>query len=75
MKDAFKPFIAHSQCCDSLLLLMRPRMYVSCKCGATAVDAGNGLYHRLNVKEGVQLPPFYYQNKKGSLIMVRKKKR
>ena len=54
---------------------MRPRMYVSCKCGATAVDAGNGLYHRLNVKEGVQLPPFYYQNKKGSLIMVRKKKR
>lgn len=75
MSEKFKPFIAHATCCDSLMLMMRPRAYVSCKCGGTSVDAGNGFYHRLNVKEGIQLPPFYWQAKKGSLLMVRKKKK
>ena len=71
----FKPFIAHAMCCDSLLLLMRARAYVSCKCGKTSVDAGDGHYHRLNVHEGIEFPPFYRQQKKGSLVMVRKKKK
>lgn len=75
MKNKFKPFIAHSTCCDSLMLMMRPREYVTCVCGATSVDAGNGYYHRMNIKEGVEMPHFYWQRKKGSLLMVRKKKR
>lgn len=71
----FKPFIARANCCDSLLLLMKQRVYVSCKCGKTSVDAGDGYYHRLNVIEGVELPRFYYQKKKGSLVMVSRKKK
>lgn len=71
----FKPFVARSKCCESLLLLMRPRFYVSCPCGKTSVDAGNGYYHRLNVHEGVEMPTFYYQKKKGSLVMIPKKKK
>ena len=58
-----------------MLLLMKQRVYVSCKCGKTSVDAGNGYYHRLNVIEGVELPRFYYQKKKGSLVMVSRKKK
>jgi hypothetical protein len=54
---------------------MKPRVYVSCKCGKTAVDAGDGYYHRLNVHEGVETPRFYYQKKKGSLVMVSRKKK
>ncbi len=73
-KNAFKPFVAHAKCCDALLLLMRPRAYVTCVCGKTSVDAGDGYYHRLNVHEGVELPPFYWQKKKGSLVMTPKRK-
>lgn len=71
----FKPFVAHAQCCDSILLLLRPRAYVGCKCGKTSVDAGDGYYHRLNVHDGVALPPFYWQRKKGDAVLLRKKKR
>lgn len=71
----FKPFIARSQCCDSLLLLMKPRVYVTCKCKKTSVDAGDGYYHRLNVHEGIGYPIFYRQSKKGSLVMVSRKKK
>ena len=71
----FKPFIAHAKCCDSLLLLLKPRVYVSCTCLKTAVDAGDGYYHRLNVHDGVELPRFYYQKKKGSFTMVSRKKK
>jgi hypothetical protein len=71
----FKPFVAHAQCCDSILLLLRARAYVSCKCGKTSVDAGDGYYHRLNVHEGVSLPLFYWQRKKGDTVLLRKKKR
>jgi hypothetical protein len=71
----FKPFVAHAQCCDSILLLLRARAYVGCRCGKTSVDAGDGHYHRLNLHEGVPYPPFYYQKKKGDALMVRRKKR
>lgn len=71
----FKPFVARAECCDTLLLLMKPRVYLSCKCGKTSVDAGDGYYHRLNVHEGVALPTFYWQRKKGAMTMVPKRKR
>jgi len=60
---SFKMFIAHAKCCDSLILLLKPRWYVSCKCGKTSVDAGDGYYSRLNVAEGVEYPSFYKQKK------------
>lgn len=71
----FKPFVARAECCDTLLLLMKPRVYLSCKCGKTSVDAGDGYYHRLNVHEGVALPVFYWQTKKGAMIMAPKRKK
>jgi len=54
---------------------MKPRVYVTCKCKKTSVDAGDGYYHRLNVHEGIGYPTFYRQSKKGSLMMVSRKKR
>lgn len=72
-KSKFKLFVAHAKCCDSLLLLLKPRWYVSCECGKTSVDAGDGYYHRLNVHEGVEPPPFYYQNKRGQMFLKTKK--
>jgi hypothetical protein len=71
----FKPFIAHAKCCDSLLLLLKPRVYVACTCLKTAVDAGDGHYHRMNIHEGVEMPRFYSQKKKGSFVMVSGRKK
>lgn len=68
-------FIAHAKCCDSLILLLKPRWYVSCKCGKTSVDAGDGYYHRLNVHEGVEMPPFYWQKKRGDMHLTQKAKK
>lgn len=73
--NPFKMFIAHAKCCDTLLLLLKPRWYVSCKCGKTSVDAGDGYYHRLNVHEGVEMPPFYWQKKRGDMLLTRKAKK
>lgn len=72
--NKFKPFIARSNCCDTLLMLLRPRAYVTCKCGKTAVDAGDGLYYRMNVEGGVRVPTFYSQKKKGDKVMVPNKR-
>lgn len=47
-------------------------MYVSCKCGRTSVDAGDGLYSRVNSHDGIPLPKYYKQSKKGSLVMTSK---
>jgi hypothetical protein len=74
-KKTFKGFIALTSCCDSLLILMRPRAYVECSCGRTSVDAGDGYYYRLNLHEGIDAPKFYQQAKKGSLVMKPTKKR
>ena len=71
----FKMFIAHAVCCDSLILLLRPRAYVSCKCGNTSVDAGDGYYHRINTKHSTPIPKFYRQPKKGVFYMVTKTKK
>ena len=74
-RKTFKGFVARSACCDSLLLLMRPRDYVACSCGKTAVDAGDGHYYRMNIHEGIDPPSFYQQAKKGSLVMKPIKRR
>ena len=71
-KTKFKPFVAHAMCCDTMLLLVRPRAYVTCKCKWTSVDAGDGHYFRTNVHQEALPPVFYWQKKKGSMVMSRK---
>lgn len=75
--NKFKPFIARTNCCDSLILLTRERQYTSCPCGKTSVDAGDGYYHRINCHEDTGLPVFYRFHRmarKHKNIMVCKKK-
>lgn len=59
----FTPFLAQCGYCQSLIPLFRPRYYGSCPCGVTSVDAGDGLYMRLNIKEGNPLPTYYTWSK------------
>jgi hypothetical protein len=68
----FKPFIARARCCDSLLMLFRPRQYTECQCGKTSVDAGDGGYWRMNVVDSAPLPLIYSQEDRGRPIMTRK---
>jgi len=70
----FKPFIVRTACCDSLLLMTRPRVYVTCSCGATAVDAGNGYYHRINTPHSLDILTFYRPTRKLRVFKPRKKK-
>ena len=74
-KITFKPFVVRSGCCDSILLLIRPKIYLTCKCGNTSIDAGDGYYMRTNIVEGTPLPIYYRQPKKGSYVMVARPKK
>lgn len=73
MSDAkFKPFAVHAKCCDSILILARPRAYVACKCEKTAIDAGDGFYWRMNLDESAPRPAFY-QARRGKHYLTRTK--
>lgn len=71
----FQPFIAQCGSCGDLLVLARPRLYLSCGCGVTSVDAGDGYYMRVNTMEGYRYPEFY-QSVKGQpcVFHITKKK-
>lgn len=59
----FTPFLAQCSHCKGLIPLFRERYYGSCPCGVTSVDAGDGLYMRLNLKDGNPLPTYYTWSK------------
>jgi len=70
----FKPFVARAMCCDALILLLHARQFTACPCGKTSVDAGDGVYWRMNVEESAPLPVFYSHSEHGSRVMTRKGK-
>lgn len=45
-RPLFRPYAATCGICHDLMVTLRPRHFVSCKCGASNLDAGDGLYWR-----------------------------
>lgn len=42
----FLPYAATCGKCGDLIVTTRPRHFVSCKCGLSSIDAGDGYYWR-----------------------------
>lgn len=70
-KSKFKPFVTQCVHCKDLLLLVRPRMYITCGCKKTSVDAGDGYYMRYNC---IDIPTEYwtYYPKRRKMVGVLK---
>ena len=45
-KVMFLPYAATCNHCDDLMVTVRPRHFVTCSCGASNLDAGDGYYWR-----------------------------
>ena len=45
-RNQFLPYAATCSVCDDLMVTVKPRHFVTCKCGKSNLDAGDGYYWR-----------------------------
>lgn len=43
---SFLPYAATCKSCKDLMITLKPRHFVTCNCGKSNLDAGDGLYWR-----------------------------